>query len=119
MDLFDEQLKSLATILIRGVGTADSYGVAPPELTTVATNVPCRVSLGRGRPKELKAEKKIAENYKCVFMRPWFADPPTNSQPLTHNHWLEINGQLYDIFQIDDPSLLGHHLEVWCELILR
>ncbi len=117
MDSFDATLDSLADILVRDTGQADAYGHANPQFTVVASGVPCRVSLGKGRAKEFKADKKTGLNYREVFLRPWPDGDGTVTQ-LTHDHWLRIDGVYYDIFQIDDPGNQHHHLEVWCTLLL-
>jgi hypothetical protein len=124
LDPFDAQLTGLASVLSRDAGNnADAYGVSDPTFQTLATGVPCRISLGKGRAREWKTGKKIAVNYKCVFMRPWYN--PADNTPLGPHHWLLVTSkdypapQKYQIFQIDDPGLTGHHLEVWCELYLE
>lgn len=117
-DAFDAALTKLADVLERGHGAADDYGVSAVTFTTVSpAQVPCRVSLGKGRAKESKAGTKTARNYRCVFMRP-VSNLSGTYATLNHDHWLRIDGQLYDIFQIDNPGDMDHHLEVWCELIL-
>lgn len=115
-DAFDDMLTDQCDVFVRSTSGGDKYGVANAAFIQVnASPVPCYASLGKGRAKEWKQDLKIAKNYKCVFMRP-FVD--TNGKALSHEHWLKINGQMYDVFQIDDPGLLGDHLEVWCELVI-
>jgi hypothetical protein len=123
-DAFDQSLTAVCSVMVRDAGvTCDAYGTADPTFTTLATGIPCRVSLGKGRAREWKSGKKIAVNYKCVFMRPFFE--PISGLPLGPHHWLQVTSaeyatpQNYQIFQIDDPGLLQHHLEVWCELYLE
>lgn len=114
---FDKLLVSSADILLRTPGAADEYGVAPSTFATVDSGISCRLStVAKGRPKEYKSEKKFEVKYVTVFMRPWV--DPADGTPLTHDHWFLINGQYYDIFQINDPSGIGHHLEVDCELVV-
>lgn len=132
-DAFDSSLKQVCSIMVRDVGAGNSYGVSSPAFVTLATNVPCRVALGRGRAKEYKAEKKTSRNYRIVYMRPWYADQAPdgsnlrnhvvggttyNTQPLTHDHWIQFAGQNYDAYQVENPGEIDHHLEVYCELIL-
>ena len=122
-DAFDTLLTDSATVLYASTAT-DRRGINPTLVVVSSAPVPCRVSLGKGRAKEWFADKKVARNYREVFMRP-FTD--TNGKALSTHHWLRITSardgstQLYEIFQIDPPSSLGpavHHLEVWCQLIV-
>jgi hypothetical protein len=125
IDPFDALLISSATILVRDAGeTADAYGTSDPTFTNatpggIYTNpVACRVSLGKGRAKQFKADKKVAINFREIFMRPWF---DANGNPISTNHWLQISGvdgtnRLYQIFQVDNPGGMGHHFEVWATL---
>jgi hypothetical protein len=113
-EAFDLELNKTADVLMRPSG-GDTYGAQSNNLVKVGTAVPCRVSLGKGRPHEAKTPLKSAKNYREVFMRP-FVD--ANGNALSHKNWLQIEGLFYDILQVDDPGGLGHHLEVWCELIL-
>jgi hypothetical protein len=115
-DAFDDTLDSLADVLTKETGTADDYGVSTHNFVTISSGVPCRVSLGRGRAREDKSDKKTALNYREVFMRPYF-DPQGNK--LSHNNWLRINNQLYDVYQVDNPGEQNHHFEVWCTLVLE
>jgi len=133
-DVFDAQLDKLANVLTRSTAGGDKYGLADPSYTTVATAVPCHLSTGSvGTDKELLAKAKEAIAYKKVFLRPWFLDPAPdgsyapnhaigatsyNTKPLTHDHWFQIDGVMYDIFQIHNPAGKDHHLEVWCRLVL-
>lgn len=113
-EAFDATLNKLADILIRPAG-GDAYGAQSNELVVVGTAVPCRVSLGKGRAKELKTPLNAARNYREVFMRP-FTDASGNK--LSRKNWLRIDGQIYDVYQVDNPGEEDHHYEVWCELIL-
>jgi hypothetical protein len=118
-DQFDALLVSLASVLIRGVGTSDSYGVAPAAFTVVASNIPCRISSqALGRPKEFKAGMKAEWDFRQIFMRPWYDG---DGNPLTHDHWLQVGTQNYDIWQIKpiviDSTGIPHHLEVLVEEI--
>jgi hypothetical protein len=143
---FDNLLISTADVLTRDTVGEDARGMADPTFTVVATGVPCRVSMGKtvGKGKENRAKAKEQIAYREVFMRPWFADPSPdgsyvpyvlvggvnyNTEPLTHDHWLRIPsplivngvtiyGDLYDIFDVQNPGLLNDHLEVWCQLVL-
>lgn len=132
-DAFDASLINLVDVMAQTLGAGDKYGQANPDLLVLATNVNARVCLGKGRTKESEAEKKIAINWRSVYMRPWFADPAPdgsllpnhiiggttyNTQPLTTHHWLRFQGQRLDIKQIDDPSGLGHHWEIYCQLVI-
>lgn len=130
-EAFDQSLTKTADVLLRPAG-GDAYGAQSNNLQKVGT-VACRVSLGKGRPHEAKTPRKAANNYREVFMRPWYSDQAPdasfarnhvigsttyNTKPLTHKNWLQIDGQLYDITQVDNPGEQDHHFEVWCELIV-
>ena len=146
-DVFDALLNTTADILVRDTSSGDKRGMSSPAFTTVATGILCRVAEGKEVPrgKEELARSKIAIAYREVFMRPWFLDPSPdgsyipfwvhsgttyNKQPLTHDHWLLIPsatvrnsnnqatpGENYDIFDIDNPGLANHHLEIWSRLV--
>jgi head-tail adaptor len=112
---FDKALLHLVDIMKRDGSTADDYGVSKPDLVPVALAVPARVCIGKGRTKEFMAEKKSAENWRTIYMRPWVDGA---GKPLTTHHWIRFNNQLFDIKQVDDPSGKGHHLEVLCLLTI-
>lgn len=145
---FDQLLNTTADILTCDTSVGDVSGLSDPSFTTVATAVPCRVSMNTtvGRGRENWAKNKAAVAYREVLMRPWFADPAPdgsnepfwvvdgntfNTQPLTHDHWLQIpsasalnannqarTGEKYDIIEIDNPGMSNHHLEVRCLLVI-
>jgi hypothetical protein len=114
-DAFDDTLDSLADVLTRGTAK-DDYGIKDPGFVTAASGVPCKVSSGKGRPKEFKDGKKASISWRCIYMRPWPNGEGTATL-LTHNHWLRVNNTLYDVMQIINPGEENHHLEVWCEVI--
>lgn len=147
-DSFDALLTTTADVLTCDTSSGDRRGLSDPSFTTIATGVPCRVAMGKSvtRGKEDRAKSNVAVAYREVFMRPWFLDPSPdgsfvpytaigrvtyNTEPLTHAHWLlipsstavnskgeAVPGEQYDIFEIDNPGLAHHHLEVSCELVL-
>lgn len=133
-DPFDAMLISSATVLVRDIAdTADAYGTSDPTFSNATPGsgsgfggttlnsvnpAPCRVALGKGKVKEFKSDKKVAVNYREVFMRPWY---DSTGKLIGPHHWLQISGVdgtsiLYQIIQVDNPSGLNHHLEVWCEI---
>lgn len=147
-DVFDTLLTATADILTRGTGSGDKRGISSPAFTTVASAIPCRVSVNHGVPRgqEELAKSKLALAYRKVFLRPWFADAAPdgsyipfwvyegttyNTQPLTHDHWLLVpsqsvlnansqpaTGVYYDIYEIDNPGNANHHLEAWCRVVI-
>jgi hypothetical protein len=133
-DPFDSLLNQTASVMVRDVSGADGYGQANPAFTTVATGVPCRISTAAvPSDKEFLAKFKMDIAYKKVLLRPWFLDPAPdgsyvpnhvvgattyNTEPLTHDHWFQIDGQNFDIFELHNPGGMNHHLEAWCRLIL-
>jgi hypothetical protein len=114
VDAFDATLNKVASIQAHVAGS-DDYGSQGSTLVTLATGVPVRVSLGRGRAHEFKADKQFALNYREVFMRPWY---DSNGNLLSRLNWLLIDGELYNVYQVDNPGGLNHHLEVWCTLVI-
>lgn len=117
---FDELMISQATILRKTNKTSNKMGVANQEMSPIATNVPCRVSTkSKGRPREEKAGKKYAFNYRTVYMRPYTG----TGFPLTQHDWVQVVDlqgvtHNYDIIEVVDPSNAGHHFELICEEIL-
>lgn len=131
---FDLLLNKLAAVMTRDVSGGDGYGQADPSFATVATGVPCRISTASvSSDMEFRAKSKEDIAFKKVFLRPWFLDPSVdgsyapnhvvngvtyNTQPLTHGHWLQIDGDMYDIYELHNPGGLDHHLEVLCRMVL-
>ena len=114
LDPFDRLLNATAQVMTRTASSAGGYG-GTQTFTAVGTPVPCRVSTGAaGVGKEMRAKSKEDINFRRVFMRSWY-DPSNN--PLNHDHWLQIGGVMYDIFDILNPGGMNHHLEVWCRVL--
>jgi len=146
-DAFDGLLNATADVLIRDTSSGDKRGMSSPAFTTLTSGIACRVAEGTAIPrgKELLTRSKLAIAYRQVFMRPWFQDQSPdgsyipyavvsgvtyNTKPLTHDHWLLIPsastlnsrsqatpGEMLDIFDIDNPGLAHHHLEVWARIV--
>jgi len=113
-DPFDLLLIDTAQVMTRTASSAGGYG-GTQSFTPVGAPVKCRVSTGAaGVGKEFRAKSKEDIYFRRVFMRPW-CDP--SSKPLTHDHWLQIDGVMYDIFDILNPGGMNHHLEVWCRIL--
>ena len=113
-DSFDALLISTASVLKKGEASSDGYGIGDTTFVTKDTNVPVRVCRLRSS-REFRAGKKLAITARQVFMRPWV--DPVSGEKLTHEHWLLIDGEYYDIQYVDDPSKMGHHLEVFCNIV--
>jgi hypothetical protein len=115
-DPFDSLLNADCFIL-ENQGGVDSYGQKSDQVRTFATIavIRCYVSTDApGRPHEFKTDTRQSLDYARVFMRvPSLPD----DEPLTTHHWLKIDDDYYDIFNILNPGMLNHHLEVICELI--
>lgn len=133
-DPFDQLLNQVASVMARDLtGTGNAYGQNSPTFSTLATNVPCRfATLSVGSDKEFLAKSKEDIAFRKVFLRPWFQDQAPdgshvpnhvigattyNTQPLTHDHWLEIAGEMYDIFELRNPGGMNHHLEALCRIV--
>ena len=133
-DPFDQLLNLIASVLVRDLaGTGDAYGKNSPTFTTIATGIPCALGLlSVGTDREFLAKSKEGVAFRKVLLRPWFQDQSPdgsrvpywvyqtvtyNTQPLSHLHWLLINGENYDIFEVRNPGGRNHHVEALCRLI--
>lgn len=136
-DPFDQLIAAadtVANILARDLaGSGNAYGVNNPSFTTLFTGWPCRVGiLSVPADKEFLAKSKEHIAFRKVLMRPWFQDQSPdgsyqpdhvynsvtyNTEPLTSDNWLQINGENYNIFELRNPSLLFHHFEALCRVI--
>lgn len=118
-DSFDRLMASTCDILEKrtyGQGTDDGYGQPSQQLITRITAWPCRVSKGGG--SSYKQVKESGKGTLKVYMRPPLVDDSGVAFTLGIHHWLIVDGDKYDIQGIDDPSKVGHHLEVGVEIIL-
>jgi len=134
LDTFDRLLKSHCSIWKKGgTGVFDQYGHESQQFILLVDNVACWVTPRAG--KELESEAAFGIQTHTFFMRPQFVDD--DQRPLDIHHWLQLNrvglfdgteriiidppdaeqGQLYNIVNIKDPGMLGHHLEVQTKLI--
>lgn len=117
-DPFDNLLNKTCAIL-KNQSAKDGYGqksAQPRDFTTILDNVRCRISTDAiGRPKEFKVEKKSSLSYVVIFMRP---PALPGGAKLTPHHWLKIEGQFYNIFEVKNPGGLNHHYEVISELVI-
>ena len=115
-DPFDSLLNAVCDIL-ENQSTQDSYGHRPEQVQnfTVIATVACRVSTDApGRPHEYLVEKESSVDFARVFMRVPTLPGGVN---LDTHHWLRIGSDFFNIFNILDPGLLGHHLEVVCKIV--
>lgn len=136
-DPFDQLLAAAETtlaVMARDLtGTGNKYGLNSPSFTSLALGVACRVAiLNVPSDREFLAKSKEHIAFRKVFLRPWFQDPSPdgsyqpehvyesvtyNTKPLTSDHWFQINGEMYNIFELRNPSLLFHHFEASCRVI--
>jgi len=124
-DVFDTLMISSTAILEKktyGSGSDDGYGQPPQDFITKIAAWPCRVSTKRGGV-EYKQGKEFAKNTFTVFMRPPTTADDSSSFTLNTHHWLRVtdergNQQLFNVLGVNDPSFLGHHLEVMVEQVL-
>lgn len=111
-DPFDALMISRCTVLKKGVGAVDAYGLESQSLTDptniVESNVPCRISRGGG--SEAKSGKQASVGRSTIYMRP-------RAYPLTEHHWILLNGAYYNILDVQNPSGMNHHLELPVELV--
>lgn len=119
-DDFDLLMISACNILEKvsyGSGADDVYGQPPQELRTKITAWPCRVSTMKGG-REWKIGKEFSKNTFTVFMRPPTQDDSGVPFSLTPHNWIRVGTALFNILGVNDPSLLGHHLEVAVEQVI-
>lgn len=116
-DIFDTLLNSTMDVLEKGHATDDIYRQQSQAFKTVITAVPCRISR-KGFGKEETREKLFATNSLVVFARPVVLDDAANAFVLTEAHWLLLHpadgspDMQVNIIAINDPSALGHHIEM-------
>lgn len=115
-DVFDGLMNSTCSVMVKGVSGAEGYNQPSQTLSPVSglENVPCRFSTLKGG-KEYKSGKEYSINTFRVFMRP-------QTPPVTTHNWLVVttqSGHTYtlNILSVDDPSGMGHHIELYCELV--
>lgn len=120
-DPFDLLMNSTCNIYKKGAGSIDAYGQPDQALTKVLTNWPCRLSvegMGGGRGNKYMKGKEYALRFLILFMRPPTKDDSLNPFTLTEHYWAIVTTpgsgtQLkLNIHSVEDPSGLGHHLEV-------
>jgi head-tail adaptor len=124
-DPFDALLISTAAILEKVTytpGGGDAYGQPSQSFTTKLSSWPCRVSTKKGGI-EYKEGKEFAKNTFRIFMRPPLKDDGNNAFTLGTHHWIQVTdergaAQLFNVLGVNDPSFLGHHLEVEVEQVL-
>lgn len=125
---FDALMNSVCSVLVpvgldpTGSEPHDAYGQPLQPFDSPCTGVPCRLSTGGGG-HEWQSNKSYASNTFKVFLRPITKDDAGNDFSLSAKHWLQVtdqNGNVYqlNIKSVNDPSLLGHHLECEAEQII-
>lgn len=128
-NIFDQLLTDLCDVLAKatyGTGADDVYGQPAQNYKTQLTAWPCRVTTMTGG-REFMVGKEFTKNTFKVFMRlPEETDSGVPFQMNPHN-WLLIttaNGvalakpYYLNITAVNDPSLLGHHLECIAEEVI-
>lgn len=116
-----------------GTGVVSSYGIESQSFIKLAENIPCCAQPGDGKELDTAVAFGI-QNY-LFFMKPVMVDNPPVS--LNIHHWLQINGvtgplgavvnslivdepdptgTMFDILNVKDPMLFGHHLEIQAKL---
>lgn len=133
VDPFDLMLNKVGVIKERTTSGYGGYG-GTPSLSTVGATAKCRYATLASVPTdiEFRSKSKEAIAFRKVFLRPWFVDqspdgsyepshvigPDTyNTQPLRPTHWLLIENEMYDIYELRNPGGLYHHFEACCRVI--
>ena len=108
MDSFDDLLISRCNILRRST-VKDTHGNTSRDFTTLATDVPCRLSQTAmfSRSKETKADKSVATKGATLFIRPYAG--------LNEHDWILLAGKMWDVVAINNPSGADHHWELAIE----
>lgn len=111
-DPFDTLLISTAIITRRVAGSSTAnYGQKTSATpTTVATGVKCRVCGLSGR--EWKYDKKAEVATAMVYLR-----VPT-TWDLRIKDWIQVGNTKYNVTDVQNPSLLDHHLEATVETVV-
>lgn len=116
-DIFDTLLNSTMDVQEKGHAASDIYNQQSQILQTICTAVACRISRN-GFGKEQTQEKLFATNTFVVFARPVLTKDDTTPFVLTEHHWLLLHPAdgssdiLGNIIAINNPSALGHHIEM-------
>ncbi len=116
-DIFDTLLNSTMDVLEKGHAASDIYNQQSQAFQTIRTGVACRISR-KGFGKEETQEKLFATNSFVVFSRPVTTKDDTTPLVLTEHHWLLLHPAdgsgdvLGNIIAINNPSQLGHHIEM-------
>lgn len=114
---FDALMNATCNVYEKGAGSTNNYGQPDQLLTKVLTAWPCRQSITKSG-KEYMSGKEYAVNTFEVFMRPPTEDDNGDPFTLTTHHWLIVTVPStgvelkLNIQAVDDPSGMGHHLQV-------
>ena len=114
---FDALMNATCNVYEKGAGAANNYGQPDQTLTKVLSNWPCRQSTTKAG-KEYMSGKEYAVNIYNIFMRPPTKDDNNNPFQLTTHHWLIVTipstgvELKLNVQAVDDPSGMGHHLQV-------
>lgn len=126
-DPFDLQMNATTNIYKKGAGASNSYGQQDQTLTKVLTNWPCRLSLqgmAGGKGSKYMKGKEYAVRMYLLFMRPPTLDDSQNPFTLNEHYWAIVTTPgdgpelKLNIHSVQDPSGMGHHLQVTAEMVI-
>ena len=126
-DPFDVAMNATCNIYKKGAGTANPYNQQDQTLTKVLTAWPCRLSvegMGGGRGSKYMKGKEYAVRMLILFMRPPTKDDNQNPFTLNEHYWAIVTTPgdstelKLNIETVQDPSGLGHHLEVKGSMVI-
>lgn len=110
-DPFDSLMVHTCTFMQK-VSGSDDFAGSTRGYTNVLAGTPCRLStLNNG--DEATSEKQTSKKQQKLFLRP---------QAVTHQMKVEVFYQatslgVFDITSVDDPSNIGHHIELIVEKV--
>jgi hypothetical protein len=128
-DKFDSLLNSACSVWKKDSTSTTSYGQPIETFVKLADDVACYAEKTSGKelsvPPAPVSETSTAIETWMIFMRPLSVDDPP--VPLNNHHYLQIKkpgdptldpnnalsgAVIFNITDVDDPGLAGHHYEV-------
>jgi SPP1 family predicted phage head-tail adaptor len=101
-DAFDTLMNNTCKILKRASGT-DDYNQPSTQWEDQETGIACRVSR-LSYAKKAEVGIQAAVDHSMLYMRP---------HTVSEHNMIELaDGTRYEVVNVADPSLAGHHLEI-------
>ena len=128
-DKFDLLLKDRCSIWKKSSTGTTGYGQPIEEFILLQDDVPCYAEKTSGKelnvPPAPTSETSTGIETWMIFIRPISVDSP--AVPLSNHHYLQVRhpqdvtldpndatsgAVMFDVTDVDDPGLTGHHFEV-------